>query len=80
MERPDAAIPAALDAMLTLSDTISQEIRDHQGQLNEMVKRRRGSISDSVKTAIEGIAFDNLSNTFMGELMSSMEEDKEELR
>jgi putative GTP pyrophosphokinase len=71
---------AALNAMLTLSDTIFQEIRDYQGQLDEMMKKRRESFSDSVKTAIGETAFDVLSHKLMGELMSSMEQERKELK
>lgn len=53
---------AALDAVLTLSDTIFQKIRDHQGRLNEMMKKRRESFSDSVRTAIAENGLDDFSN------------------
>jgi putative GTP pyrophosphokinase len=70
---------AALNAMLALSDIIFQEIRDHQGQLNEMLKIRRESFSDSVKTAIAETSLDNFSQKLMGELMSSMDVERKEL-
>jgi len=70
---------AALNAMLTLSDIIFQEIRDHQGQLNEMLKKRRDSFSDSVKTAIAETSLDTISQKLMGELMSSMNVERKEL-
>ncbi len=70
---------AALNAMLTLSDIIFQEIRDYQCQLYEMLRKRRESFSDSVQTAIIGTSLDDLSKKLMDELMSSMDGERREL-
>jgi putative GTP pyrophosphokinase len=51
---------AALNAMLTLSDTIFQEIRDYQSSLHEQFQKRRASFSDQVQSAISAVFRENL--------------------
>ena len=46
---------AALNAMLTLSDTIFQEIRDYQNNLNEQLQNRRRTFSNQVQSAFSDI-------------------------
>ena len=69
---------AALNAMLTLSDIIFQEIRDYQSHLNELLKKRRESFSSTVQTTIVGTNLDDFSRKLMDDLMSSMDEERKE--
>jgi len=57
---------AALNANLTLSDIIFQEIRDYQRQLRAQLKKRRETFFEKVQAATSKMSFDAMEGKFSG--------------
>ena len=64
---------AALNAMLTLSDTLFQEILDYQNKLSEQLQKRRDTFTSKVQSDISTAMINSLSKDLTGESMCMTE-------